>query len=76
MSVKSFTVGALAACGAVTFTNPFEVIKTRMQLQGELSKTSAVLYKNAPTAFLTVIKNEGFSGLQRGLGVACTIHYN
>lgn len=54
MSVKTFSIGALAACGAVTFTNPFEVIKTRMQLQGELQKKTAVLYSNAPRAFITV----------------------
>ncbi|KAJ1949933.1 Mitochondrial oxaloacetate carrier protein, partial [Dispira parvispora] len=30
-----FLAGGLAACGAVTFTNPWEVVKTRLQLQGE-----------------------------------------
>ena len=30
--------GGVAACMAVTFTNPIELIKTRMQLQGELVK--------------------------------------
>ena len=28
--------GGVAACGATLFSNPLEVIKTRMQLQGEL----------------------------------------
>lgn len=31
-----FLIGGLAACGAGFFTNPLEVVKTRMQLQGEL----------------------------------------
>ncbi|KAH9247510.1 hypothetical protein BASA81_014895 [Batrachochytrium salamandrivorans] len=39
--LKGFTVGALAACGAVTFTNPWEVVKTRLQLQGELQAHQA-----------------------------------
>jgi hypothetical protein len=30
--------GALACCGAVTVSNPMEVVKTRLQLQGELQK--------------------------------------
>ena len=54
MSIKTFSIGAMAACGAVTFTNPFEVIKTRMQLQGELQKTGTILYANAPRALMTV----------------------
>lgn len=39
--LKGFTAGALAACGAVTFTNPMEVVKTRLQLQGELQAKTA-----------------------------------
>ena len=31
--------GGVAACGACLFSNPLEVIKTRMQLQGELQVT-------------------------------------
>lgn len=31
-----FLIGGIAACGAGFFTNPLEVVKTRMQLQGEL----------------------------------------
>ncbi|EGW31735.1 mitochondrial oxaloacetate carrier protein [Spathaspora passalidarum NRRL Y-27907] len=71
-----FLAGGLAACGAVTFTNPIELIKTRMQLQGELSKTSANavrLYKNPFQAFLVIYKNEGIRGLQQGL--MCGYYY-
>ncbi|KAE8298559.1 Solute carrier family 25 member 34 [Larimichthys crocea] len=31
-----FALGALACCAACVFTNPLEVVKTRLQLQGEL----------------------------------------
>lgn len=34
--VFEFLIGGLATCGAGFFTNPLEVVKTRMQLQGEL----------------------------------------
>ena len=92
--------GAVAACGAVTFTNPFEVsassivtglpsdqwvchasiqltlrsceqvVKTRMQLQGELQSRTArasPVYPNAFSGFLAILRNEGLRGLQRGL---------
>lgn len=64
-----FVAGAVAACGAVTFTNPIELIKTRMQLQGELVKTSAAakIYTNPAQAFVLIFKKEGIRGLQQGL---------
>ena len=31
-----FFLAGLAGCGACLFTNPLEVVKIRMQLQGEL----------------------------------------
>lgn len=64
-----FLAGSMAACGAVTFTNPIELIKTRMQLQGELSsKTDAPkLYRNPLQASVVIFKNEGLRGLQQGL---------
>lgn len=64
-----FVAGGIAACGAVTFTNPIELIKTRMQLQGELSSTSNApkLYKNPLQALVVIFRNEGLRGLQQGL---------
>ncbi|KAJ3020345.1 Mitochondrial oxaloacetate carrier protein [Thoreauomyces humboldtii] len=78
---SQFTIGALAACGAVTFTNPWEVVKTRLQLQGELEKRIArgdvaagvgkpKPYPNAIAAFGTIFRNEGVRGIQRGLAPA------
>ena len=34
--VEECVTGGLAASGACLFSNPLEVVKTRMQLQGEL----------------------------------------
>ncbi|CAM9014364.1 unnamed protein product [Wickerhamomyces anomalus] len=64
-----FIAGGLAACGAVTFTNPIELVKTRMQLQGELSHGDphAKVYKNPIQALLKIYSNEGLRGTQRGL---------
>lgn len=62
-----FIAGGIAACGAVTFTNPIELVKTRMQLQGELSSSTKKIYKNPFQALITIYKNEGVRGLQKGL---------
>lgn len=74
-TLGGFIAGGVAACGAVTFTNPIELIKTRMQLQGELMKKSDVpkLYKNPIQAFVTIYKKEGIKGLQKGL--VCGYYY-
>uniref|UniRef100_A0A8C5AHT4 Solute carrier family 25 member 35 n=1 Tax=Gadus morhua TaxID=8049 RepID=A0A8C5AHT4_GADMO len=64
-----FLLSGGAACGACVFTNPLEVVKTRMQLQGELRSRGSyqVHYRNVFHAFYTIGKVEGLAGLQRGL---------
>ncbi|GCE99419.1 mitochondrial oxaloacetate carrier protein [Zygosaccharomyces mellis] len=63
----SFVAGGLAACVAVTVTNPIELVKTRMQLQGELSAKNQQVYKNPIQAMAIIFRNEGFVSLQKGL---------
>ncbi|XP_005096117.1 solute carrier family 25 member 35 [Aplysia californica] len=64
-----FVLGGLATCGAGFFTNPLEVVKTRMQLQGELKALGqyAVHYRNALHAFITIARSDGLLALQSGL---------
>ncbi|KAJ8276111.1 hypothetical protein COCON_G00078630 [Conger conger] len=64
-----FILSGVAACGACLFTNPLEVVKTRMQLQGELKSrgTYQVYYRNVFHAFYTIGKVDGIAGLQKGL---------
>lgn len=64
-----FIIGGVAAVGAGLFTNPLEVAKTRMQLQGELLARGkyAMHYKNAPHALYIIAKNEGILAVQKGL---------
>ncbi|XP_018565587.1 solute carrier family 25 member 35-like [Anoplophora glabripennis] len=64
-----FFIGGAAAVGAGFFTNPLEVLKTRMQLQGELRAKGqhAVYYKNVLHAGYIVAKNDGILALQKGL---------
>eukprot|EP00736_Rhodelphis_marinus_P011071 Rmarinus@m.15499 len=71
--VKQFLVGGAATSGAALFTNPVEVVKTRMQMEGELVKKTGVerKYKSIPQAFRLIYQHEGLAGIQRGLVPAC-----
>lgn len=71
-----FVLGGLAASGACLFSNPFDVIKTRMQLQGELRRRGehAIFYKNVFHGGWVIAKNEGVRGLQKGLVTAIFMH--
>ena len=64
-----FLIGGVAACGAGLFTNPLEVAKTRMQLQGELVAKGqyTVHYRNVFHAFYTIGRVDGILALQKGL---------
>ncbi|XP_055691574.1 solute carrier family 25 member 35-like [Lutzomyia longipalpis] len=72
-----FVVGGLAACSAGLFTNPFDLIKTRQQLHGELSvrKSGPNLYKNVWSSARTIIKTEGILALQKGLSAALSFQF-
>ncbi|XP_002737995.1 solute carrier family 25 member 35-like [Saccoglossus kowalevskii] len=67
--MTEFILGGLAACGACLFSNPLEVVKIRMQLQGELQARGTYVrsYKNAFHGFYTVGKVDGLLALQKGL---------
>ncbi len=67
--VIEFMLGGVAACGAGFFTNPLEVVKTRMQLQGELKAKGhyRVCYRNVFHAFYAIGKYDGILALQKGL---------
>ncbi|KAG6014995.1 hypothetical protein E4U43_005917 [Claviceps pusilla] len=71
-TVGAFIAGGIAACGAVTATHPFETVKIRMQLQGELqSKGHQPHHYRGPLHGVGVIvRNEGIRGIYRGLGTA------
>ncbi|KAM6498670.1 Mitochondrial carrier domain containing protein [Amanita muscaria] len=70
-TAEGFVCGGIAACIAVTVSNPPEVAKTRLQLQGELAKTNATkVYNNVLDVFKKTFKHEGIRGMQRGLAPA------
>ncbi|KAI3662053.1 hypothetical protein MP638_005501 [Amoeboaphelidium occidentale] len=69
--LKRFVLAGTAACMAVTFSNPIEVVKTRLQLQGEMAAEvlpkSARIYKNSLQSFILIARSEGLLSLQKGL---------
>ncbi|CAG8597989.1 13782_t:CDS:2 [Funneliformis mosseae] len=72
-ALPGFLIGGAAACTAVTFTNPWEVVKTRLQLQGELARNNSNYvrpYRNIFQAVYLILKHEGIRGIQKGLGPA------
>lgn len=64
-----FVIAGTSAVSAGFFTHPLEVLKIRVQLQGELRKRGqhAVHYKNLFHAGYVVAKTEGILALQKGL---------
>ncbi|KAI0274787.1 oxaloacetate carrier [Gloeopeniophorella convolvens] len=67
-TAEGFVLGGIAACVAVTFSNPAEVAKTRLQLQGELVRGGGEkVYRNVFDVFAKTWRNEGLRGIQRGL---------
>jgi solute carrier family 25, member 34/35 len=70
----SFLASAVAACSACVFTNPAEVVKTRLQLDGERrltnsssSTSSSRIYRGVFHALVSIWNAEGIQGLQAGL---------
>lgn len=60
----------------VTVSNPADVAKTRLQLQGELAKEGGKkVYKHVLDVFVKTWKNEGIRGMQRGLNSAVSVRY-
>jgi len=51
-------------------TNPIDVVKTRLQIQGELGRKPAILYDGFLRSFGTIVFNESLCGLYKGLGAS------
>lgn len=76
-------IGGTAAMCATVFSNPFDVIKTRQQLFGELQKQNSIKnhlneknpYKGVFRSAKTIIRVDGILGLQKGLGSALCFQF-
>ncbi|XP_028178292.1 solute carrier family 25 member 35-like isoform X1 [Ostrinia furnacalis] len=72
-----FIIGGLAGAGATVITNPMDVVKTRMQLQGELKARGEgpLRYKSIFHALYVIGKTDGLFALQRGLAPAMLLGF-
>lgn len=64
-----FVIGGLAGAGATIVTNPMDVVKTRLQLQGELRSRSETTtrYRGIFHALYVIARADGALALQKGL---------
>ncbi len=71
-NISEFFLGGVAAMGACLFSNPLEVVNTRMQLQGELKARGSYQrhYRNVFHAFYAIGRYDGLTALQKGLAPA------
>uniref|UniRef100_A0A8C6SM99 Mitochondrial 2-oxoglutarate/malate carrier protein n=1 Tax=Neogobius melanostomus TaxID=47308 RepID=A0A8C6SM99_9GOBI len=60
-----FLFGGLAGMGATVFVQPLDLVKNRMQLAGQ--GTKAREYKTSFHCLVSILKNEGVSGVYTGL---------
>ena len=65
--VEKFGVNAFTCATATVITHPIELVKTRMQVQGELTRKYKKLYSGTIQSTLLVIKKDGFFSLWKGL---------
>ncbi|CAH0604959.1 unnamed protein product [Chrysodeixis includens] len=72
-----FIIGGLAGVGATIFTNPMDVVKTRLQLQGELRARSEHMtrYRGIFHALFVIAKTDGAMALQKGLAPAMVLGF-
>ncbi|KAJ2844213.1 mitochondrial aspartate-glutamate transporter agc1, partial [Coemansia brasiliensis] len=65
--------GAMAGASQVVFTNPLEIVKIRLQIQGEMLKeTTATAKAVSRSGAITIIKELGLLGLYKGAS-ACLL---
>ncbi|KNC87458.1 hypothetical protein SARC_00440 [Sphaeroforma arctica JP610] len=71
--MENFLYGAASAVSAICIVHPIDVVKTRLQLQGEMASHSAKQYTGITSSLINVAKHEGMAGLYKGLGAACML---
>eukprot|EP01120_Amphizonella_sp_Union-15-10_P002725 TRINITY_DN13026_c0_g1_i1.p1 TRINITY_DN13026_c0_g1~~TRINITY_DN13026_c0_g1_i1.p1 ORF type:complete len:301 (-),score=50.34 TRINITY_DN13026_c0_g1_i1:69-971(-) len=68
---KKFLLGGLSCMVASVITNPIDVLKVRLQLQGELlKKIQPVEYKGVLKMTTNIVKEEGIRGLYKGISAS------
>jgi solute carrier family 25 folate transporter 32 len=61
---------------ATIFTNPFSMVKTRLQLQGKEINSNTRMYRGVFDAFVRITREEGVLTLYRGIGPSLVLVSN
>lgn len=69
-----FLIGGVAAASATAITNPYHVLKTRMEMQKENRRCQESPSRNIIHVGYSVAKSEGIFALQRGLTPAMAMY--
>lgn len=64
---QSMASGFLATCPGMVLTNPFDIAKTRLQVQEKNATGAAPKYRGLFQTMAVIAKEEGFKQLYRGL---------
>ena len=70
----TYVLSAASACVAETATFPFDIVKTRLMLQGEAAVEQGVSRVGLVGMAQGIVREEGARGLYRGLSPACLRH--
>eukprot|EP00667_Euglena_gracilis_P015330 EG_transcript_15958 len=73
--MDNFLCAGIAAAGAICIMNPVDVVKTRLQFQGELGHQSRV-YGGVLQSLAQIRRTEGLRGLYRGLSAAILLQFS
>ena len=66
-TLEPFILGGVASCTAEFLTYPIDLVKTRLQIQGQkIDKLSVVKYRGMFHCFLVIVKEEGLGSLYSG----------
>ncbi|CAH1758961.1 10217_t:CDS:2 [Entrophospora sp. SA101] len=66
--IKKITCASISGCIGGAFGNPADIVMVRMQNDAKLPPSEMRHYKHALDGLIRIIKEEGFSGLTRGIG--------
>ena len=67
-TIEPFVLGGVSSCNAEFFTFPIDLVKTRLQIQGQITSSSTVesKYRGMFHCFKLIIKEEGYLALYSG----------
>ena len=65
--IEPFLLGGISSCNAEFYTFPIDLVKTRLQIQGQaINQNSTLRYKGMFDCFLKIRKEEGLKNFFSG----------